>query len=115
MSKAINIFCNFLYFKPKKGHVKSPYHDLRVEDLPEELDYSWKMKHGIIDLRDEDNNAPRFIQRPDTLEFLDNHALILSFMSNGQLRYVRKKFIFTGFIIVTKTIVLVVITLFESG
>ena len=86
MSKAINIFCNFLYFKPKKGHVKSPYHDLRVGDLPEELDYSWKMKHGIIDLRDEDNNAPRFIQRPDTLEFLDNHALILSFMSNGQLR-----------------------------
>ena len=115
MSKVIIIFCNFLYFKPKKGHVKSPYHDLRVEDLPEELDYSWKMKHGIIDLRDEDNNAPRFIQRPDTLEFLDNHALILSFMSNGQLRYVRKNLFSQVLLSSLKPLFWLLLPFFESG
>ena len=35
---------------------------------------------------DEDNNAVRCVSRPDTLEFLDNHAHLLSMMSNGTLR-----------------------------
>ena len=71
---------------PEEGEIVSPYQDLRVNDLPETLDYTWKMKHGIIDIKDEENNGLRYIQRPDTHEFLDNHAQILSYMSNGQLR-----------------------------
>jgi len=56
---------------PADDDIVSPYDDLKVSDLPPKLDYSWKMKHGIIDLRDEDNNLLRSIIRPDTHEFLE--------------------------------------------
>jgi AMP deaminase len=44
------------------------------------------MKHGIMDLRDDQNNSLRYITRPDTHDFLDNHSQTLLNMSNGQLR-----------------------------
>ena len=46
---------------PEEGEIVSPYHDLKPEALPETLDYSWKMKHGILDVKDEDNNGLRCV------------------------------------------------------
>ena len=88
---------------PEDTHVESPYIDLKVDQLPKNWTHTWKMRHGIIDIRygalllslisnssvlfrDEDNNPLRYIIRPDTHEFLDNHAQLLKSMSNGQLR-----------------------------
>lgn len=71
---------------PEDTHVESPYIDLKIDKLPANLNHTWKMRHGIIDIRDEDNNTLRYIIRPDTHEFLDNHAQLLKSMSNGQLR-----------------------------
>ena len=77
----------------------SPFSDLKANELPECNDWSWRMRHGIIDVKgtvistnitvtngeysDEDNNPIRFVSRPDTLEFLDHHAHLLSLMSQG--------------------------------
>ena len=90
-------------YHPPPEHMgqTSPYSDLKSAELPVGRDWSWKMRHGIIDVKgitfpydsllilflpDEENNAIRFVTRPDTLEFLDNHAHLLSLMSQGTLR-----------------------------
>jgi AMP deaminase len=75
-------------YHPPPEHMgqTSPYSDLKETELPQGRDWSWKMRHGIIDVKDEENNPIRFVCRPDTLEFLDNHAHLLSLMSQGTLR-----------------------------
>ena len=78
------------YHPPPEELDQSPYTDLASEKLPQQLDWTWKMRHGIIDVKDEDNNGVRCVTRPDTLEFLDNHAHLMASMSHGTLRYVQK-------------------------
>jgi AMP deaminase len=36
---------------PEDTHVESPYIDLKIDQLPANLNHTWKMRHGIIDIR----------------------------------------------------------------
>jgi len=74
------------YHPPPCELDQSPYTDLKSTELPDSLDWTWKMRHGVIDVKDEDNNGVRCVTRPDTLEFLDNHAHLMGAMSHGTLR-----------------------------
>ena len=39
------------YHPPPEDIDHTPYTDLKISELPGKLDWSWKMRHGIIDIK----------------------------------------------------------------
>ena len=39
------------YHPPPEELDESPYTDLKIDEFPPTLDWHWKMRHGIIDVR----------------------------------------------------------------
>ena len=39
------------YHPPPEDIDHTPYTDLKISELPDKLDWSWKMRHGIIDIK----------------------------------------------------------------
>ena len=64
------------YHPPPEELDQSPYTDLRAGRLPEPLDWTWKMRHGIIDVKDEDNNGVRCVTRPGKWFTLKNNIFV---------------------------------------
>ena len=82
-SKKSSISVDAPYHPPATKN--SPYEDLKVDELPTRLNWTWGMKEGIFELH-ELGQPIVDIEVPSTTEFIESYRLLLHEINNGNIR-----------------------------
>ena len=76
---------NLLLVKKLLDIFFSPYTNLRADELPNRLNWTWGMNNGIFELH-ELGKPVEGVEIPDTPKYIESYRLLLHEINNGNIR-----------------------------